>query len=282
MTGVPSCPLFANRLSLNPKVRLMSPSASSSAISAVFHQAASEARSLVEQLVRQEGESLDWIDDLRQLQGRYLDKSPQKVQRDCRSGCSACCMTVQVDITPIEAIAVSDYLKSYLDQAALNKVEQRLVRVTQRRIAQIRAQAPPKPLACAMLDMDGRCQVYPARPVICSGVFSLNHHACNQAQENAEAGDYTPTVPLDKDALQATGGISGTLQRVLVEKGLDGNLYELNSAILVALRTPQVLTRFLAREDIFRQAICTDAHSPPRKRNVPPPKFLQRQSHRTT
>ncbi|WP_158265245.1 YkgJ family cysteine cluster protein [Blastopirellula marina] len=257
----------------------MSPS--SSAISSVFHQASREARGLVEQLVRKKGESLDWVDDLRQLQEHFMDKSPQKAQRDCRSGCSACCMTVQVDITPIEAIAVRDYMKSYLDQEALQKVEQRLVHVTKRRIAQIRAQAPATPLACAMLGMDGRCQIYPARPVICSGVFSLDHYSCDEARENAQGGDYSPTVPLDNDALQATGGISGTLQRVLVEKGLDGNLYELNSAVLVALRTPNVLARYLAKEDLFRSAICTDAHSPPRKRNAPPPKFLRRQSNRS-
>ncbi|RCS54362.1 hypothetical protein DTL42_04240 [Bremerella cremea] len=245
-------------------------------ITEVFHQASHDGRQLVEGLLRQQSESLDWIDDLRNLQAKFLNQSPQQAQRDCSAGCPACCMTAQVDATPIEAIAVSEYLKAYLDADALFAVKNRLTRVTKLRIAQQNAQAPQRPLACGMLGTDGKCMVYPVRPVICSGVFSLNQNECFKAEREANAGDFSQSIPLDKFALQATGGISGSLQRVLVEHGLDGNLYELSSAVLVALQVPDCLTHYLNQEDIFKNAICTDPHSPPRKRIVPAPKFLNR------
>lgn len=249
-------------------------------ITSIFHQASRDGRQLVERLLRQNGESLDWIDDLRQLQGRYLEKSPQKAQRDCSAGCPACCMTAQVDATPIEAIAVSEYLRAYLEPDELYAVKARLTRVTKLREAQLNAQAPQRPLACGLLGMDGKCTVYPVRPVVCSGVFSLNQNECRKAEREAKAGDFSQSIPLDNEAIQATGGISGSLQRVLVEHGLDGNLYELSSAVLAAIQIPDCLERFLNREDIFKNAICTDAHSPPRKRIVPAPKFLRRPASR--
>ncbi|PQO37910.1 hypothetical protein C5Y98_07385 [Blastopirellula marina] len=246
----------------------------------MFHQASHDGRRLVEGLLCQNGESLDWIDDLRQLQAKYLEKSPQRAQRDCSAGCPACCMTAQVDATPIEAIAVSEYLRNYLDTDDLFNVKNRLTRVTKLRIAQINAQAPQRPLACGLLGLDGKCSIYPVRPIICSGVFSLNQNECAKAEREAQAGDFSQSIPLDQEAIQATGGISGTLQRVLVEHGLDGNLYELSSAVLAALQVPDCLEHYLNKEDIFQNAICTDPHSPPRKRIVPKPKFLNRRASR--
>ncbi|MBA2113964.1 YkgJ family cysteine cluster protein [Bremerella alba] len=241
---------------------LNSPSPS---ITAMFREASQEARSVVNRLVAQKGESLDWIDDLRQMQVGYLDKSSQKADRECRAGCSGCCMSAQVDVTGIEAIAVADYLKMCVDPATLSKIKLRLERVTQRRYDQMSGTARQLPLACSMLGEDGRCMVYPVRPVICSGVFSISRDSCLDAEKTAKVGDFSSTIPLDNDAIQATGGISGTLQRILIEHDLDGNLYEFNSAVLAVVTVENPLNRFLAGEDLFRNAICTDAHSPPRK-----------------
>lgn len=183
-------------------------------------------------------------------------------------------------MTGIEAIAVRDYLRMCVDPSTLAKIQSRLERVTQRRIDQMRGMARQLPLACSMLGEDGRCMVYPVRPVICSGVFSTSRDACLDAEQTAKAGDFSSTIPLDNDAIQATGGISGTLQRILVEHKLDGNLYEFNSAVLAVLAEKNALNRFLAGEDLFRDAICTDAHSPPRKLAVRKPNFLKKQAVR--
>ncbi len=251
---------------------------SSVAISSFFRQASTEARSVVHRLVTNGGESLDWIDDLRDLQSHFLDRSQQKAERHCRAGCSGCCLSAQVDVTGIEAIAVSDYLKMCVDSETLSTITNRLQRVTERRTSQMRGLAKQLPLACSMLDESGNCSIYPVRPVICSGVFSTSRSQCDEAEKTARVGDFSGTIPLDNDAIQATGGISGSLQRVLVENQLDGNLYEFNSAVLAILPVRNALERFLAAEDLFADAICTDAHSPPRKMPVRPPHFLKPRS----
>ncbi len=246
-----------------------------SSITSIFREASQDARNLVGRLIKQKSESLDWVDDLRQLQTGYLDKSSQKEHRECRAGCSGCCLSAQVDVTGIEAIAVSDYLKMCVDGPTLAQIKGRLERVTQRRTDQMRGKARQLPLACSMLGEDGRCMVYPVRPVICSGVFSSSRDACLDAEQTAKVGDFSSTIPLDNDAIQATGGISGALQRILVEHHLDGNLYEFNSAVLTILPEKNALDRFMAGEDLFHDAICTDAHSPPRKQAVRRPNFLK-------
>ena len=254
---------------------------SNSKLSSVFYESSRQARGFVQTLLTERHDSLDWIDDLRDLQHGYLQKSTTRDQRECSAGCSTCCLTAAVDVTGIEAIAVRDFLKSHLDGETVAQIKNRLQKVTQRRIDQMRGLAPQRPVACSMLGEDGKCQIYAARPLICSGVFSTNRQACLDAGESAQNGDISGTVPLDLDAIQATGGISGTLQRVLVENGLDGNLYELNSAILEVFDLPNALGRYLAGEDIFHKAICTDAHSAPRRNMVLKPHHLKRRAARS-
>ncbi|MEW4561674.1 YkgJ family cysteine cluster protein [Bremerella sp. JC770] len=259
----------------------MSSNSPTTSITTIFREASQEARSLVSRLVSQaNGESMDWVDDLRQLQFGFLNKSAQKDSRECQAGCSGCCLSAQVDVTGIEAIAVSDYLQMCVDAATLAQIKSRLQRVTQRRIDQMRGLARQLPLACSMLAEDGRCSIYPVRPIVCSGVFSVSRNACHDAVQTAQVGDFSSSIPVDNDALQATGGISGSLQRILVEHDLDGNLYEFNSAVLATIDEKNALSRFMAGEDLFRHAICTDAHSPPRKPAIRKPNFLKRQTAR--
>ncbi len=238
-------------------------------VTEAFYRASRDTRPVVLKLLEKGAESLDWIDDLRQLQQDLTRNSPYAADRACSAGCASCCFTVQVDVTPIEAIAVADYLRTCLDAPALKSIRERLGKLTQRR----RAGDYSRRLACGMLGSDGECQVYPIRPIVCSGVFSLDRQACELAAEAIAAGNPSKSIPLDKEAIQATGGIAGSLQRVLVEHGLDGNLYELNSAVLCALQYPDALKRFRDGEDLFAEAICTEAHSPPRVARVPKPHF---------
>jgi hypothetical protein len=96
----------------------------------------------------------------------------------------------------------------------------------------------------------------------CAGFFSLSREACEAAYHAADLA--AAEVPTDRAAKAWTMGVSGGLQHALVAAGLDGNLYELNAAVLCALETPRAVDRWLAGEDVFARCLCTDAHSPPR------------------
>ncbi|PHR90494.1 MAG: hypothetical protein COA78_35185 [Blastopirellula sp.] len=208
--------------------------------------------------------ALDLVDSLRDFQVDINSQSPERQNRECGAGCSACCFTVAVDVTAIEAIACAEYLSSYVCSEEVAIIKQRLEKLTQRRRSMTAKQRKETKLRCGLLDDQGMCQIYPVRPLICAGVFSLDQDACNDAAE--AVGKEEKFIPLDRPAKVGTMGISAALQQVLVKSKLDGNLYELNSAVLCALETDNAMQRFLHGEDIFRDAICTDAHSYPRKK----------------
>lgn len=212
----------------------------------------------------QTGEALDVIDTLRVLQPDPMTENLTALLRACRQGCSACCFTVAIDVTPLEAIAAAEYVQLCLSPQQVDVVRERLEKLTLRRAMMSAEEIKTKRLGCGLLGMDGACMVYPARPLVCAGVHSFNQDACESAAGLIETDQTDGKVPIDRAAKAATMGVSGALQRALVERGLDGNLYELNSAVLCALNAPNAWERYLAKEDLFAAAHCTEAHSWPR------------------
>jgi len=200
-------------------------------------------------------------DALDRLRGQ-TDRSPLAGVRECRAGCSMCCLTVQVDATCLEALAIAAHVLEHVDPERREVIVERLRKSAERREALSRQQRQQVRLACAFLDRDGLCSIYESRPLACAGVFSLSQQACDDAyQADALA---VQQIPLDQPAKLATLGVSAGLQRALVEAGLDGNLYELHSAVYRAVTTAKAAERFFAGEDVFAGCLCTDAHSPPR------------------
>src|SRR5690606_33399307 len=145
-------------------------------------------------------------------------------------GCHACCHTVSADITPLEAIVAAEHLQQTCDAARLAPLRERLRENAKRRAGMSAAERAQIRLRCGLLGDDGLCQTYAARPLVCAGVFSRSRSACETAALSPNLAGQN--VPLDRPAKAWTMGLSGGLQRALVEAGLDGNLYELNSAVL--------------------------------------------------
>jgi Fe-S-cluster containining protein len=231
----------------------------------LFRRASVEVRAAIERALRNGG-AAGFIETVaHQAQAeleRGVTESPLVVLRQCGAGCSACCHTVAADVTPLEAIVAATYVQEHIAAPALLRIRDRLSENAARRAAMSVEERSRIRLRCGLLGDDGLCQVYAARPLVCAGVFSLSRTACELAATHNDPA--SQRVPLDRPAKAWTMGISGGLQRALVEAGLDGNLYELNSAVLRALQTPDVAARWLAAEDVFAGCICTDAHSPPR------------------
>ncbi|MEQ8787256.1 MAG: YkgJ family cysteine cluster protein [Pirellulaceae bacterium] len=200
-------------------------------------------------------------DDARRRVHRGADNSPLAVLRQCGAGCSACCWTPVIDVTPLEAIVVATHLEKSFSPEQLTEIRARLSDNAQQRQAMTSQQQRGLRIRCALLDDEGMCGVYTARPLVCAGVFSLSREACESA--SGTVGE-SPDIPLDQPAKAWTMGVSGGLQRALVESGLDGNLYELSGAVLRVLETPAVASRWLRGVDVFQGCLCTDPHSPPR------------------
>jgi Fe-S-cluster containining protein len=204
--------------------------------------------------------------DARARLDKGVEASPLKLLRQCGAGCSACCHTVSADVTPLEALLVAEHLHEHVSAPRLVNIRARLRANAARRAAMTAEERSSTRLRCGLLSDEGLCQAYAARPLVCAGVFSLSRDACESAASNPELA--AQKVPLDRPAKAWTMGVSGGLQRALVDAGLDGNLYELNSVVLCAVETPDVAARWLRGEDVFADCVCTDAHSPPRR--LPP------------
>jgi Fe-S-cluster containining protein len=232
----------------------------------LFREAAGETRAALENLLS--GRSTTslaaaLVGEAHERVATGIEASPLAVLRQCGAGCSDCCLAVSADVTPLEAIVVADHLRRVLSAERFEVVRRRIASNVARRQALPLEQQGRARIACGLLNEQGRCEAYEVRPLVCAGVFSLSREACESAANVPESAPQQ--VPLDRPAKAWTMGVSGGLQRALVDAGLDGNLYELNSAVLCALETPRAAERYLQGEDLFSACICTDAHSPPRR-----------------
>ena len=197
--------------------------------------------------------------------------------RDCHEGCNSCCRSASVDVTPLEAIRIANYMRENFSEQEIKATKERIKKNAKLNSQLSTEQRKHERVTCALLDDQGRCSVYEARPLICAGVFSLSKDACVAA---CKKNDDRPelSIPLDQEARVSVMGVSGGVQKALVNAGLDGNLYELHTVLERALDDPKAEQKTLAGKDVFKGCVCTDRHSPPRLRvdkpNGPKPKML--------
>ncbi len=260
-------------------------------LATLFHRVAKEQKEAAGRILgRRPGKAslLKLAQNARRRLQEETAQSPLAASRQCGAGCTACCKSTAVDVTPLEALALADSLKKQLSPDELNSLANRLGENVRGKQDANAPQAPSNRPPCALLDDDGRCIAYAERPLACAGAFSFSRAACDRAAAGAAAA--LLMIPLDRPAKVWAMGISGGLQRALVEAGLDGNLYERDSILLRAITAPRAACRYLRGEDVFEGCVCTDAHSPPRKRSStvridtpsrPAPKMLKRRRPRT-
>ncbi|WP_437734453.1 YkgJ family cysteine cluster protein [Sorangium sp. So ce1335] len=94
----------------------------------------------------------------------------------CRAGCDHCCYQ-SVGVTPPEALAIADHLKTTLSDAALARVTRRVseCRDRTRDLPSAERFSPDHP--CPFLE-SGRCSIYEVRPLSCRGMNSLDAGEC--------------------------------------------------------------------------------------------------------
>lgn len=90
-----------------------------------------------------------------------LHRHPTQLQ--CQSGCHGCCQA-GLSVSAIEAAAIRDYVQSLPeDQRAQLRAHVRPGAALNRAALGSAAAAA----SCALLTRDGRCTIYPARPLVC-------------------------------------------------------------------------------------------------------------------
>jgi Putative zinc- or iron-chelating domain len=167
--------------------------------------------------------------------------SPGDPRPACARGCSHCCHG-RVEATAPEVFLLARHLRARPDAVR----DARIARTASSiqgidRGARHRAQVP-----CALLDGDGACTVYEARPLACRRAHSTDASICAAVHRDPALDVRIPSAP----ALQwnASSLVLGWLEG-LAHAGRPPHHYELHAALRIALEEHDAEALFLAGGD---------------------------------
>lgn len=153
----------------------------------------------------------------------------------CHAGCDHCCV-VNVSISLVEGIAMTDFLNQVYQSDRLKMVE-RLDQLWKR----IRGLDDEERLAlrnrCAFLGDNGFCQIYPARPLFCRSVTSTDPEACKRAVCCKLQGE-TSTILMNQYQQLLYEGLYCAVSEGLDQAGLDGRSFQMTGLVRYLLKHP--------------------------------------------
>jgi Fe-S-cluster containining protein len=170
--------------------------------------------------------------------------SPEDVTVDCRPGCSRCCRSLRVGVSPPEALVLADRLTSSHDELDRKRIE-RFTRVAQEVKGFDLAEWSRRRTACPLLEAD-LCSLYSIRPLSCRGLATTDAEKCA-----GFAGDATGLVSHLLPHLLGGRAMLAGLEEGLRAVGLHGGPVELISAVSLALTDETAGPRWLRGEDVF-------------------------------
>ncbi len=166
----------------------------------------------------------------------------------CKQGCSWCC-SFQVTVGAAEVFRIADYVRANLSEDELAKLRARLAEVVQKTAGLNADERPLAGVPCALL-VDHACSVYPVRPLVCRGCNSMDAAICEEATRRPEVH-----IPIDGAQRALHEGTSGGLFSALAEAGWPAEMYDLCSALLIALDHPDAVERWLAKQPVLQPAL---------------------------
>jgi Fe-S-cluster containining protein len=167
-----------------------------------------------------------------------IDALPSKAQHACAPGCAFCCY-LPVDVLAPEAFLIAAHLQQTRSPDELAALAYRLGADGQHDFG-------VRP--CVFLT-NGRCSIYDVRPMVCRGYNSLSKERCEAYYHDASA-DLRGTK--DRVAGRVAEAIEDGVVAGLQALGLDAQWYELPSAVLRALETPDGPARWARGEEVFQ------------------------------
>lgn len=177
-----------------------------------------------------------------------LMSQPGAPEVACVQGCAHCCHQ-SVGATPIEAIAIADYLRNNFTPDEMAALAVR-VRTARERTAELSAQQRFSPEYPCPLLVEGSCSVYPVRPLTCRATNSLSAAECHDNLYDPEARTRYLSSGKGPDSLlgpyRASHALSAGLQLCLSEVyGLDMQPLDLTRALDELLHKPELAGAWL-------------------------------------
>ena len=181
-----------------------------------------------------------------QMYGRLASLQADAIARTrvafaCRRGCSYCCH-LRVEIRPHEAFTLAHHIATKFDAGRRARTLRR-IEENRQRIAPLSPTAHVRAgIACALLDDNGVCTVYEARPAACRKYHSMSVDVCRNAFNDTDA---PLTGEIEHEEVRLAGNaVALGFAKGLEDAGYDIALYELHDALHRALTDPRSERRY--------------------------------------
>lgn len=153
-----------------------------------------------------------------------------------------------VGVTAPEVLAIAEHIRKNLPRAEQERIHSIAAANAKRLTAQTPAGGCSAVLECPLQGHDHVCCVYAERPLRCR----ILHAATIANDAGQQTPPETPGGPRHEETVAE--GIELGVTRALATAGLSAKVYELNSALVTALDTPDAAVRWAAGEDVFASA----------------------------
>lgn len=171
----------------------------------------------------------------------------------CATGCAWCCH-YQVGVTAPQALTIAAKLKEGAGSRSLEEQKQKLTALDKRTRGLNAAKRLKARLGCAFLDEQNACTIYAFRPFGCRGANSVDAYACEAFVKGTATKAQRDSNWLHKVPFEAQRDLQDGFHMGSLDNGLRDDRLELTAAILVALDAPDAAQRWIAGEDVFKNA----------------------------
>lgn len=155
-----------------------------------------------------------------------------------------------VGLTPPEALVIAEEIRNTKSRQEIWRIRDGAMRNADRTTDMDHERFESAGVTCPLLDENDSCAVFAVRPMHCRGW-------CLTSGEDGDrcllGNDSRDAHACDTHTKTVTSGAEDGLCRGIESAGLDGNVYELNSALVAALDTPAGAERWADGESVFEQ-----------------------------
>jgi hypothetical protein len=160
-----------------------------------------------------------------------------------------------IGVTAPEVLAIAEYVRKKLPHAEQERIFKLAVANAEKLIAGTPGEIRLPIFPCPLLGENQVCCVYAARPLRCRPL-----HAISIARGSGQRGEACPCSPVDapeeyRHAQTVAEGVAIGLSKAIEAARLSTKIYELNSALAVALDQPDAAERWAGGEDVFAHAV---------------------------
>lgn len=151
----------------------------------------------------------------------------------------------RIGVTPPEVLAIADMIRPNKLEAA--RIHDIAIRNSKRLASESDERELAHSLSCPLRSQQGTCLASGLCPLHCRVTCDLTDRVEPQHQRTLE--DVSCDIGF---------GVEVGLARALKSAGLDGHVYELNSALAVALETPDASEKWAKGENVFAKCMAND------------------------